>query len=114
MSANASTTVLVGLPVVFALAYAVSRFNNLIQLGNNVYKAWANVDVSLAQRHVELAQLVEVCRGYMNHEREVLESITRLRVGYDESRATEEKVHAENALMRRSIDWTSCGNRTLN
>ena len=98
MSASVATIVVVGLPLVMVLAYAVSRFNNVIQLVNNLEKAWANVDVLLAQRHVELGQLVEVCRGYMEHERDVLVSLTRLRAGYDKSSVVEEKIRAENEI----------------
>ena len=52
--------------------YAIIIFNGLIALKNDVAKAWANIDILLKQRHDELPKLVEVCKGYMNHERETL------------------------------------------
>lgn len=58
----------------------------------NIEKAWRNVDVLLQQRHDELPKLVDICRGYMKHEREVLEEVTRLRTTYDHARTTDEKM----------------------
>ncbi len=60
--------VLIGMAV-----YVVMIFNGLIAVKNDVAKAWANIDILLKQRHDELPNLVEVCKGYMNHERETLE-----------------------------------------
>lgn len=83
----------VGLGVWFAGVY-----NGLVQLRNEVDKAWSNIDVLLQQRHDELTKLVDAARGYMTHERELLESVTRLRAGYDAAAGSEQKVRIENEL----------------
>jgi LemA protein len=62
-----------------ALFYAVSLYNNLVQLKMAVAKAWANIDVLLKQRHDELPKLVEVCRQYKQFEQETLEKVTSAR-----------------------------------
>jgi Uncharacterized conserved protein len=36
------------------VAYAISIYNTLVQVRNNVGKAWKNIDVLLQQRHDEL------------------------------------------------------------
>jgi LemA protein len=50
-----------------AIAYLLMLYNGLIAVKNNVDKAWANIDVLLKQRHVELPNLMEVCKGYMKY-----------------------------------------------
>ena len=62
--------VIVVLGVLLAtLVYATMIYNNLVQVKNNVAKAWANIDVLLKQRHDELPKLVETCKQYMNSSR---------------------------------------------
>src|SRR5271168_1128338 len=75
--------------------YVVLIFNGLIALKNDVAKAWANIDILLKQRHDELPKLVEVCKGYMNHERETLESITQARSNYQQAVSVDEKAQAD-------------------
>ncbi len=89
-----------GLLVVGVLGYVVSVYNSLVQVRNNVDKAWKNIDVLLQQRHDELTKLVDACKGYLKHEREVLDSVTKLRAGYDQARTSDEKIHLENQLNK--------------
>src|SRR5687768_1442470 len=84
--------------------YLVGIYNSLVQVRNNVDKAWKNIDVLLQQRHDELTKLVDACKGYLKHEREVLDALTKLRVGYDAAGSVDEKIRIENELnkeMRR-------------
>ena len=80
------------------VGYVASLYNSMIQVKNSVDKAWSNIDVLLQQRHDELMNLVEAVRGYMSHERSVLEALTRLRGGYGEAKSVGEKVEIENQL----------------
>ena len=82
--------VLIGLAV-----YVVMIFNGLIALKNDVAKAWANIDILLKQRHDELPKLVEVCKGYMAHERETLEKITQARSQYQMAVSVDQKAQAD-------------------
>jgi len=82
--------VMIGLVV-----YAVMIFNGLIALKNDVAKAWANIDILLKQRHDELPKLVEVCKGYMAHERETLEKITQARSQYQMAVSVDQKAQAD-------------------
>jgi len=84
---------LVGLTV-----YVVMIFNGLISLKNDVAKALANIDILLKQRHDELPNLVEVCKGYMNHERETLEKITQARSQYQQAASVDQKVQADQSM----------------
>ncbi len=59
--------------------YVATAYNNLVRLKHTVTKNWSNIDVLLKQRHDELANLVETCKGYMKHERETLEAVMKAR-----------------------------------
>ena len=87
------------LALLFALVgvavYVVMIFNGLIALKNDVAKAWANIDILLKQRHDELPKLVDVCQGYMNHERETLEKITQARSQYLQATSVDQKAQAD-------------------
>lgn len=64
------------------LWYLFAIWNGLIRARNNVDKAFADIDVCLQQRHDELGKLVDACRGFMEHEKKLLEEVTRLRSDY--------------------------------
>ncbi len=80
------------------LIWAVGVYNGLVQLRHNIDKAWQNIDVLLLQRYEELPPLVEACMAYMEHEKELLESVTQLRTGYTQAKERAEKVSIENQL----------------
>jgi LemA protein len=66
--------------------YAILIFNNFVRLKHNVSRAWSNIDVLLKQRHDELPKLIETCKQYMQHERTVLENVTRARAAVARAR----------------------------
>jgi LemA protein len=91
-------TLLVGLAL-----YAVNIFNGLVQVRNNVDKAFKNIDVLLQQRHDELPKLVDACRGYMKYEKELLDGIVRLREQYGRADTADEKTGVENQIGRQMV-----------
>ena len=54
-------------------------YNNFVRLKNNIDKSLANIDVLLKQRSNEIPNLVNVVKGYMKHEKDTLESLTKVR-----------------------------------
>ncbi len=80
--------------IIGAIAYVITLYNGLVSVKNNVDKAWANIDVLLKQRHDELPNLIEVCRGYMKYERETLERVTAARTAYAQAATVDQKVQA--------------------
>jgi len=92
---------LVSLAFLFAIIgltiYVVLIFNGLISLKNDVTKAWANIDVLLKQRHDELPNLVEVCKGYMNYEREAFERVALARSQYQQAISVDQKAQADRS-----------------
>ncbi|MBK8576133.1 MAG: LemA family protein [Elusimicrobia bacterium] len=79
--------VVVALGVVGFL-YAVSIYNGLVRLKNNVSKAWSNIDILLKQRHDELPKLIETCKQYMKYESGTLEKIMQARAAVYSARET--------------------------
>lgn len=69
----------VALVLVLALLFAVSLYNRLIRLRNGTDNAFGTIDVQLKQRCDLIPKVVEAVRGYMTHERGVLERLTELR-----------------------------------
>ena len=70
--------VLAGAIVLLAL-YAVALYNGLIRGRNLAGEAKSGVDVQLKRRADLIPNLVAAVKGYMGHERGVLESVTGLR-----------------------------------
>ena len=61
------------------VALVALLYNGLIRRRNQSQFAFASVDAILKKRHDLIPNLVETVRGYMTHERELLERITDLR-----------------------------------
>lgn len=77
---------------------AMSLYNRLVKLRNNRENAFADIDVQLRQRHDLIPQLVDSVKGYMTHEREVLEAITQARSAAMQAGTIHDKIEAENRL----------------
>jgi LemA protein len=64
---------------VLGLAFLLLTYNRLIAMRNAVRNAWSDIVVQLTRRHDLVPNLVEAVKGYMTHERETLEAVTRAR-----------------------------------
>ena len=59
--------------------YAVMTYNSLVNVRNNVEKAWSNIHVLLVQCNDELHKLIDTCKQYMQHEQATLEKVIQAR-----------------------------------
>jgi LemA protein len=84
--------------LILVLAGVVVVFNGLVSLRNEIKRSWSNIEVLLKQRFDEIPRLVEVCKGYMKHERETLELVTRARSQVGEAHDIAEQTRAEDGL----------------
>ena len=84
--------------VVAIVFWFVSVYNGLIHLRNFVDNAWAQIDVQLKRRHDLVPNLIETVKGYMAHERNTLEAITKARTDAMRATGPAEAGHAEAAL----------------
>jgi LemA protein len=94
-----------GFVLLVVIGYGVTIFNGLIRVRNGVKLAWSNIDVLLVQRHDELIKLIAVCKGYMQHERETLESVARARAGVEGARSAGDvaSVSVAEAALRSGL-----------
>ncbi|OGW39601.1 MAG: hypothetical protein A2X58_13165 [Nitrospirae bacterium GWC2_56_14] len=93
------------------IGWLVSLYNSLVQVSNNMRKAWENIDVLLVQRNEELPKLVEIVKTYAGYEQEVLQSLTALRLAYSNARTISARTNMENQLRYRLNSLQAVGER---
>jgi len=65
--------------VAIIVVYFIAIYNGLVKARNNYKNNFAQIDVQLTRRHDLIPNLVETAKGYLQHERETLEAVTRAR-----------------------------------
>jgi len=73
-------------------------YNRIIRLENRIDNSWAQIDVQLKRRADLIPNLMETVKGYMQHEREVLENVTRARSALMNAKTPQENIEADNML----------------
>jgi LemA protein len=73
------TLIAISIVAAVLLFLLLTTYNSLIRMRNMVQNGWSDIDVQLTRRHDLVPNLVESVRGYMTHERETLEAVTRAR-----------------------------------
>jgi len=70
------------------IGFVVGGYNKLVTLRNRFKNAYAQIDVQLKRRYDLIPNLVEIAKGYIKHERETLENVTKARnIAYTASQA---------------------------
>lgn len=65
--------------VALVVLWLIMTFNRLISLRVRATEALSDIDVQLKRRFDLIPNLVETVKGYMTHERDVLENVTKAR-----------------------------------
>ncbi len=86
--------------VALVVLWAIAAYNGLIRLRQRVKNAWSQIDVQLKRRYDLIPNLVETCKGYMAHERQVLENVTKARAEAIAAQGVAGQAKAENALTQ--------------
>jgi len=95
------TAVIIVLALIAAVVlFVVSIYNSLIKLRNQVKNAWSQIDVQLKRRHDLIPNLIETVKGYMTHERDTLENITKARSQAVQAEGIGDKAKAEGELTQ--------------
>ena len=92
--------IVIGVVVVVLVIIFWAIYNSLVRLRNQVKNSWSQIDVQLKRRHDLIPNLVETAKGYMKHERETLEAVTKARTSAVEAsgRGVGQQAKAEGAL----------------
>jgi LemA protein len=81
-----------------AVLVLIVLYNRLVRLRNMVGEGWSGIDVQLKRRANLIPNLVETVKGYMGHERDLLEKVTQLRSQSLKTGNLGEKQRVESAL----------------
>jgi LemA protein len=93
--------VLVAAIAMLAIVVLLIGFNRLVRGRNLIDQSWHGIDAELQRRYDLVPNLVSTVKGYATHEREVLESVTALRVdAMAERRPPDAQAPREQALGR--------------
>lgn len=84
--------------IAIIIGYVIFTYNGLVLLKNLVKEGWSGIDVQLKQRTDLIPNLIETVKGYMGHERGVLEKVTELRTQALNSSNIKDRETNENLL----------------
>ena len=84
--------------LLLVILYVIGTYNVFVGLRNQVDNAWSQIDVQLKRRHDLIPNLVETCKGYMQHERGTFEAVTNARAQAMGAKTVSEAAKAEGAL----------------
>jgi LemA protein len=84
--------------VVVVLLWFFSYYNRVIRYENQIDNAWAQIDVQLKRRADLIPNLMETVKGYMSHERQTLENVTKARSAIMTAKSPQESINADNML----------------
>ena len=95
------TTILVlgGIAVAVGL-YIIALYNKLVKNRQSVEEGWSGIDVQLKRRSNLIPNLLAAVKGYMKHEKGLLEGITKMRSHANDvaDKGPQERAKAEGAL----------------
>lgn len=89
--------IILGVIIILAIIIAI-MYNSLVTLKQRTQNAWSQIDVQLQRRFDLIPNLVECVKGYMTHESETLENVTKLRTSWSEATTADEKMKLDNEL----------------
>jgi LemA protein len=86
--------------IIAAVLVAVSQYNRLVRARQMAQEGLSGIDVQLKRRADLIPNLIETVKGYMGHERQVLERVTELRAQSLKAGTLAEKGQVEGMLSR--------------
>ncbi len=89
--------VLAGVVLLLAIL-VILQFNSFVRRRNRVDNAWAQIDVQLQRRYDLIPNLIETVEGYVEHEKDVLDSVTQARSKAISAQGVTQQAEAESAI----------------
>ena len=78
--------------VAVIIIWAISAYNGLVSMDENVSSQWANVETQYQRRADLIPNLVNTVKGYASHEKETHEGVVEARSKVDANDLTPEKL----------------------
>jgi len=91
--------IILGVLLLVAIS-VIAMYNQLVSIRNEVKNAWAGIEVQLKRRYDLIPNLVETVKGYLTHERTVLENVIKARQQAIDVSGVKEQGKAENFLTQ--------------
>lgn len=88
---------IIGVVAVFLL-WLLFTYNYLVTLRNRCREAWSQIDIQLKRRSSLIPNLVELVKGYMKHEKGVLQEVTKARTALIKADSPNKAAAANDAL----------------
>lgn len=70
----------IGILIAILILFVWHTYNSLVQLRNKVKEAFSTMDVYLKKRYDLIPNLVDIVKGYAQHESDTLQEVTKMRV----------------------------------
>ena len=83
---------------VIVTGFIIVTYNNLVKSKNKVRNSWAHIDAQLQRRFDLIPNLVEIVKGFVAHEKQLIENVEASRGGYIQAHTNEEKLVANSQL----------------
>jgi len=88
------------IPLVILVLIVIYYKNRIAVLSNRIDNAWSQIDVQLKKRVDLVPNLVSTVKGYMKHEKDIMESVTKARENMMKAGTAKERVKADAELSR--------------
>ncbi len=98
-----TTLVILGVVAAAVVLYGVAIYNRLVKTRQMVKEGWSGIGVQLKKRANLIPNLVAAVKGYMKHEKSLLEKITELRA---KALGMEDAAPAERSAIEQEISRT--------
>lgn len=92
--------IFVAILVIVVFSAAVSTYNGLVSLKNQVDRAWANIDVLLKERFDLVPRMISVCEQFTKYERGTFDRIIQARQAYGAAGSVDEKIKAQGDVAK--------------
>ena len=91
--------IVVGVVVFVLIVLPIALYNRLVRLRATVRESWADVDTELRRRYDLIPNLVDTVKGYLAHERAIMDAVTQAR----QTALTQGSSPAEQAAQENTL-----------
>ncbi|GAB1409551.1 LemA family protein [Desulfovibrionales bacterium] len=85
---------------IIVVMWGISIYNQLVRRRTLKEEGWSGIDVQLKRRHDLVGNLVNSVKGYMQHEKTVLEEVTKMRAMSRDANGVAAVASAETGLSQ--------------